>query len=144
MSRRNCPYLKVDISSSMHYCEKLQEVIPQIEYCNDKAVEKYSSNDKPKRKRKTKRERDLKHKNKLIRKSKLYHGVYYRDEKYISGKGFISIEKPYYRRFYRGNHNGNRYRYYKKYANHCVRNYDGVIPDGSGYKKVFDYWWTVD
>lgn len=50
----------------------------------------------------------------------------------------------YYKRYYRGNHNGNRYQFYKKYANKVVRRYKGEIYKGNGYKKCFDYWWTVD
>lgn len=50
----------------------------------------------------------------------------------------------YYKRYYRGNHNGNRYQFYKKYANKVVRRYKGEIHKGNGCKKCFDYWWTVD
>lgn len=32
----------------------------------------------------------------------------------------------------------------KKYANKVVRRYKGEIYKGDGYKKCFDYWWTVD
>lgn len=50
----------------------------------------------------------------------------------------------YYKHSYRGNHKENRYQFYKKYANRVVRKYKGEIPSGCGYKKCFDYWWTVD
>lgn len=50
----------------------------------------------------------------------------------------------YYKKCYRGNHNGNRYQFYKKYANKVVRRYKGEIHKGNGYKKCFDYWWIVD
>ena len=50
----------------------------------------------------------------------------------------------YYKRVYRGNHKGNCYRFYKKYANRVVRRYKGELHSGGSYKKCFDYWWTVD
>lgn len=50
----------------------------------------------------------------------------------------------YYQRIYRGNHNGNRYQFYKKYGNKVVRKCREEINDGGHYKKIFDYWWTVD
>lgn len=50
----------------------------------------------------------------------------------------------YYQRYYRGNHNGSRYQFYKKYANRVVRRYKGEIHKGSSYKRCFDYWWEVD
>lgn len=46
----------------------------------------------------------------------------------------------YYKRYYRGNHNGSRYQFYKKYANKVVRRYKGEIHKGNSYKKCFDYW----
>lgn len=49
----------------------------------------------------------------------------------------------YYKRCYRGNHNGNQYQFYKKYANKIVRRYKGEISKGGSYKKCFDYRWTV-
>lgn len=50
----------------------------------------------------------------------------------------------YYKRYYRGNHNGSRYQFYKKYANRVMRRYKEEIHKGGSYKKCFDYWWTVD
>lgn len=85
---------------------------------------------------------------------------------------YIPVEKSYYKRLYRGNHKTNRYKYYKKYSNKSVRRYGlgsmiesidwyggndyydfiiyggnkhhGELKNGGSYKKVFDYWWTVD
>lgn len=50
----------------------------------------------------------------------------------------------YYKRTYRGNHDGNRYKFYKKYSKHIVRRYKEQFSNGSMYKKCFDYWFTVD
>lgn len=59
---------------------------------------------------------------------------------------WIDEEKDvaYYKRYYRGHHNGSRYQFYKKYANRVVRRYKGEIHKGNDYKKFFDYWWIVD
>lgn len=35
-------------------------------------------------------------------------------------------------------------RYYKRHSNRKVRHYTSEIPKGSGYKRIFDYWWTID
>ena len=71
-------------------------------------------------------------------------GAYYVDEIWVKDIGYAPNLKPYYKRCYRGNHKGSRYSYYKKYANRQVRRHKDKIQSGGGYKKVFDYWWTVD
>jgi hypothetical protein len=58
-------------------------------------------------------------------------------------ENFNEIELPYYKRLYKGNHKTSPYRFYKKHSNRLVRKNQDV-PNYSGYKKVFDYWWTVD
>ena len=50
----------------------------------------------------------------------------------------------YYAKVYKSKHTV-RYSYYKRYSNKKVRKYDiDVRLKGGAYKKVFDYWWTVD
>lgn len=102
-----------------------------------------------KKKRRNKRERDLKHKRhlKALYENNQYYPspVTYTDEIYVKGEGWVDNPKPYYKRCYRDNHKGGRYRYYKKYSNRCVRRYKKEIHcKGNQYRKIFDYWWTVD
>lgn len=47
-----------------------------------------------------------------------------------------------------GNHikyprNSNRQQYLKRQSNKKVRRYKGKIPNGSAYRKLFDYWWEL-
>ena len=50
----------------------------------------------------------------------------------------------YYKRVYRANRSRNRYACYKKYSNRLVRQYSGELHKGSSYRKIFEYWRTVD
>lgn len=50
---------------------------------------------------------------------------------------------PFYRRYWRGTHN-NRFRYWRRVSNRKVRRYRGDVHNGGAYRKIFDYWWTVD
>lgn len=63
---------------------------------------------------------------------------------YPSGVYYIESPKPYYKRYYRYNHKGSRYSFYKKYANRQIRQHKDNIVRGGSYKKCFDYWWTVN
>lgn len=159
-----CPYIREDYDTKVRlideynelpsqiplcWCDKLGGKIWSHGQCSDTCVvddisEKNGCSNYTQRSRQTKRERDLRYKRKLRQKAKLYHGAYYYDEKYAHGKGFISLERGYYKRFYRDKHKNGRYRYYKFYSNRVVRRYKGGIANGGAYKKCFDYWWTVD
>lgn len=49
-----------------------------------------------------------------------------------------------YERYYRANHaRTSCNRYFKKYSNKVVRRYNKGISGKTGYKKVFDLWWTI-
>lgn len=41
------------------------------------------------------------------------------------------------------NKNSNRQRFYKKHSNRIVRKSD-IPHKGNGYRRYFDYWWTMD
>ena len=102
-----------------------------------------------KQKKRNKRERDLKHKQrlKLLAENVQCYPcpVIYTDEIWIKGLGWVKNPKPYYKRLYRDNHKGGRYKYYKKYANRQIRRYKGELHSkGNQYRKIFDYWWTVN
>lgn len=131
------------------WCDKVGGRMEFYGQCSDKCIEldillSDSSIKHNRKSRRTKRERDLRYKKKMKQKAKLYHGVYYCDEKCVHGKGFVPVRKPYCKRFYRDKHKNGRYSYYKTYSNRVVRRYKGTIANGGAYKKVFDYWWTVD
>ena len=70
-------------------------------------------------------------------------GAYYIDTIWVKGVGDIKNPKPYYKRYYRANHQGSRFHFYKNYSNRQVRRYKHILARGGAYKKVFDYWWTV-
>lgn len=57
---------------------------------------------------------------------------------YPSG-AYYNRSKGRYIRTYRDKFSG----WFKRYANRVVRRYDKHIYNGSGYKKVYDYWWTI-
>ena len=90
--------------------------------------------------------RSSEHKRRMKKLSKVSmypSGAYYVDEIWVEDKGYIENPKPYYKRYYRGNHKGSRFSFYKKHSNRQIRNYEGRIPKGGSYKKCFDYWYTV-
>ncbi len=66
----------------------------------------------------------------------MYSGAVYMDE---NANGDL-LEKPYYRRYWRGS----RFKEWRDISNRKVRRYKGDIHNGGFYKKIFDYWWTVD
>lgn len=107
----------------------------------------YKENLYSKNKRRSKRQQNLKHRNHLKFLAENVQSypppVIYTDEIYTR-QGWVKNPKPYYKRLYRGKHKHNRYKYYKKNANRCVRQYKGEIYKGNMYRKIFDYWWSVD
>lgn len=131
------------------WCDKVGGKVFWAYMCSDAYQDDSKRINHSKQKRRSKRERDQKHKNhlKFLAENIQYapSPVIYADEIWIEGQGWVENLKPYYKRCYRGNHNGNRYSLYKKYANRRVRRYKGEIHNiGNQYRKIFDYWWTVD
>ena len=130
------------------WCDKVGGKVYCFGHCTDAYIDEPIVANRFKKKRRNKRERDLKHKNRLksLAENCNYYPspVIYTDEIWVKGYGYVKNPKPYYKRMYRDNHKGGRYKYYKKYANRCVRRYKGELHNGGSYKKVFDYWWTVD
>ena len=133
------------------WCDKVGGKVCWAGRCSDAYQEPLvqASYTRQKRKRRNKRERDLKHKRhlKTLYENNQYYPspVTYTDEIYVKGEGWVDNPKPYYKRRYRDNHKCGRYKYYKKYSNQCVRGYKGEIhAKGNQYRKIFDYWWTVD
>ncbi len=97
-----------------------------------------------KKSRLTKIKRDRKHKRHLkFLADNIHSGATHVTEEWSMTKS-RTITKPYYKRIYRGNRSNNRYKLYKRVSNKKVRNYKGDISNGGAYKKVFDYWWSVD
>jgi hypothetical protein len=151
MHCQDCPYNETypydfdDSEEQDIWCDKVGGKIWHFGRCSDadeielKREQQYS---KPsKRRRKNKRERDEKYKRHLKWIADNVSGfpwaVYYVEDKYIRGQGFIPVEKPYYKRTYYNS------RYYKRYANRVARRYKGEIHRGNAYRKIFDYRWAV-
>lgn len=57
-------------------------------------------------------------------------------ENYVSGK-------IYYKRIYRDKYSYGYRANYKRIANRKVRRCFDGFPDGGGYRRIFDYWWTI-
>lgn len=130
------------------WCDKVGGKV----YCFGHCTDFYEDNGKihinrSKRKKRNKRERDLKHKKHMKYLAQICPG-YLPPTMSIDKDGYCNFNDPvetvYYKKTYRGNHKGSRYKFYKKYANRVVRRYKGEIGNGGNYKKCFDYWWTVD
>lgn len=143
-----CPYC--DYGLGGQYCEKVGGKTLLYGYCEDAYSQHQSiiSGNHSKQKRRNKRERDLMYKNHIKYLAKTYPS-YPPPAMPVDENGRWNFDDPvgtvYYRRTYRGNHKGNRYSFYKKYSNRCVRGYKGKIHSkGNQYRKIFDYWWTVD
>ena len=165
MTCRDCPYIKDefikrldpkwDIIESINeaelnsWCNKTGGLIEWYGQCEDAVNDIPSQISRSKQKKRNKRERDLKHKQRLkfLTENIQYYPVLavYIDEIRIRGYGYVDNPKPYYKRYYRGNHGRNRYKLYKNVANKKVSRYRGELHyKGNQYRKVFDYWWTVD
>lgn len=169
MNYKDCPYVKgkVEISvpdsgnrdslrtpelmdehiSKEYFCEKAGGMPCLNGECYDVSEEleirRYS-----RKKRLSTRERDRKHRKHLRKlaalsesdclKNPMYGGALYMDE-----TTYEPIKKPYYRRYWRSSHN-NRFKYWRRIASRKMRRYKGDVYNGGFYKKVFDYWRTVD
>lgn len=143
----NCSYC--DYALGGQWCDKVGGYNYRFGYCSDICNVETRQNSHDKQKRRNKRDRDQKYKNhlKFLAENIQYYPspVIYTDKIYIEGEGWVDNPKPYYKRCYRDNHKGNRYKFFKKYSNRCVRRYKGEIHNnGNHYRKIFDYWWMVD
>lgn len=70
-------------------------------------------------------------------------GAYMVDEKLDENGTYVPCE-PYAVRIRKGGRTS-RYSYFKNYSNRVIRRSKlDDISNGSSYKKIFDYWWTVD
>ena len=136
-----------DNAETFMWCDKVGGEVYFFGRCEDAYSEEPTPEHHSKKKRRNKRERDLAYKNHLKTLHQNCTGypspVWYKDEIYIRGYGYIENPKPYYKRLSRDNHKGGRFSYFKNYSNRQVRRYNGELQNGGAYKKVFDYWYTV-
>ena len=125
------------------WCDKVGGKVYCFGYCTDsyEDVDIIKHKNHSKKKRRSKRERDLKHKEHLKRLEKISRGypspVYYTDEIYVRGCGYIKNPKPYYKRLYRGK----RSKYLKKQSHKKIRRYKGELHNGWQCHKLYDFWW---
>ncbi|MBD5526746.1 MAG: hypothetical protein HDR04_20575 [Lachnospiraceae bacterium] len=119
------------------FCIKAGSAVYPEDKCFDMEPERPRRKKHSRRKKRLKREREAKYRNHLkmlaLGKFTQYAGAYYADW----------FPKPYYVRYWRSSQRS-RFQYWKKYSNGYVRRYKGEIHKGCAYKKIFDYWWTVD
>lgn len=144
MGCMKCPYYDYELGNQ--YCDKVGGKTLIFGYCEDAYPEMSRQKTIPNKKRRNKRERDHKYKNhlKFLAQNIQYYPtpVIYTD--WIKVNSYIKNPKPYYKRYYRDNHKGGKYKYHKKYSNRCVRRYKGEIHSkGNQYRKIFDYWRIV-
>lgn len=148
-----CPYAIEDIERRKRilgndyqpeyvWCEKVGGKHYAFGWCSDCGEIDYTNQLKILRNKSTKRSRKEKYNNKLKRLYDSCRGYPSPVIKY-DWINFEDVELPYYKRSYKGNHKGSRYKFYKKHSNKLVRR-SNYISNYGGYKKIFDYWWTVD
>lgn len=138
MNCKDCPYAKGKEKISRMPC-----VDGEFHDACQKEPEIRRQSGKKRLSRREKDEKHIRHLRKLAalneidcRKNTMYGGVVYLESDGLK-------KKSYYRRYWRGCHN-NRFKYWRKIAGRKVRRYKGDVHNGGFYKKVFDYWWTVD
>lgn len=126
------------------WCDKVGGKVFWAYRCEDAYEQPVIHKNHFKQKRRNKRERDQKYKNHLKflaeNINKYPSPAICVDEIWVEGEEYIDNPKPYYKRCYKDNHRGGRYKYYKKHSNRCVRMYKGEIQSkGNQYRKIFDY-----
>ena len=125
------------------WCDKVGGKVYCFGHCTDfyEDSDVVKQKNSSKKKRRNKRERDLKHKEHLKRLDKISRGypspVYYTDEIYVRGYGYVKNPKPYYKRLYRGK----RSKYLKKQSHKKIRRYKGELHNGGQCHKLYDFWW---
>ena len=140
-----------------------EQFTKEIEYYNNQIEWEslYKKREKEKEKRQKRIAGDIRHKNRVKELSKLngypspamaIYKEFYDDEgnyhshlwEYKHGtKSMEELTPLYYKRCYMGSHKNRRRTYYKNVANRKVRRCSGMIANGSGYKKCYEYWWEV-
>jgi hypothetical protein len=70
-------------------------------------------------------------------------GAVWVDEMQDEDGNWVPRKKPFAMRTNKSRHS-TRYSYFKNYSNRAIRRNNNMIPNGNGYRKIFDYQWTVD
>ena len=125
------------------WCDKVGGKVYYFGHCEDvfDVPDIDNQRNTSKQKRRNKRERDFKYKEHLKQLENISRGypspVYYNNEIYIRGCGYIENPKPYYKRLYRGK----RSKYLKKQSHKKIRKYKGELHNGWQCHKLYDFWW---
>ena len=125
------------------WCDKVGGKVYCFGHCEDAfgIPDVINQRNSSKLKRRNKRERDRKHREHLKRLDKISRGypspVYYIDEIYVRGYGYVENPKPYYKRLYRGK----RSKYLKRQSHRKIRRYKGELHNGWRCHKLYDFWW---
>jgi len=130
------------------WCDKVGSKCGWYGYCEDAFAEEIKLIHKENKKRSSKRTRQEKYQNHLKYLSEIANyptpSMLIIEKWDIELLQYVKLDVPYYKRCYRGNHSGSRYRFYKKYANKIVRRYSCDLHNGGLYKREYDFWWEVD
>ena len=141
MCYEECPYFKRKFKGTTH-CEKADEEVTYNKACvyreSDRELKTVHSN---KRKR-NKRERYIAYQNRLKRLAGITRYpscIIFKEEKWIGGQGYVTLSKPYYKKFSRRKCS----KYLKKQSHRKIRRYKGDLSNGWFCHKLFDYWWEL-
>jgi hypothetical protein len=149
----DCPYVIKDINKRKRvlgndyqpeyvWCDKVGGKHYVFGWCSDCDIKQYKKKPIEYKNISTKQSRREKYNNKLKKLYNCCHG-YPSPVTKDTWIDYKAVELPYYKRLYKGNHHGSRYKFYKKYSNKVIRRSENV-PNYGGYKKCYEYWFNVD
>ena len=132
----------------VHFCEKTGGMPCMDGGCGDAYQEEPEGRRYSGKKRLAAKERNRKHQRHLRKLASISERMQGKNTMYggavlVDGEAGTAGKKTFYRRYWRGGHN-NRFRYWRRVSNRKVRRYRGDVHNGGAYRKIFDYWWTVD
>lgn len=145
MDCSNCPYITDELENQIEecWCDKLGERIGTFDCCCEEDEEGEMSRKSYRREREMNSyKRDVKYKERMKKLAKVCEDRWYAPVYPVSSDGHYidNLEDmAYVKRVWRGS----RSKYLKQQSNKKLRQYKGDVPNCSGYKKVFDFWWEL-
>ena len=139
----DCPYLIVEEPNNKYWCDKIDGEVSESNNCyEEEGLIEMSRNPYRREHSLNSYKRDVKYKERMKKFAKLCKERWYSPVYPVNSDGHYvddMDDMAYIKRVWRGN----RSRYLKQQSNKKLRQYKGEIPDGGGYKKVFDFWWEL-
>jgi len=145
MCYEECPYFKRKFKGTTR-CEKSGEEATHNGKCEFFEPSPELKVTRANKRKRNKRERYLAYQNRLKRLADITRHtryatcVFYKEEKWIRGQGYVTLPKPYYKKYYRRKIS----KYLKKLSHKKIRRYKGDLSNGWFCHKLFDYWWELD